>query len=358
MDKAKKNKSGGDKFIDYVVKDMIKDIVVEEDFIRFAMPYNEKVYPSQTRIGIIINYYRWFENAVESLWHRETILEDISKMVQHHLDEAYGIPWEDTKEDNTVIPISLKLYDIIVKRLHKLWDKKSLNESKEDEYIDKIVDQLISETSIIKKKRIPRRNKSKWIYWVINPFLDVTVNFNIFWGILRNPYPADTFQKHCMEIYGSTPGQIKDIWDNYSYYLPEIKPEFNDPSKDNHWIDEGINKNLHESTGDKFLDKVVDQLVNETIINVRKKNLSLPFPNIIKIITIQPENIDRYINSRDKKVPMEITFKDFLYHRYPSININQSFTKYCREMYGLTLDESFIVFDEYVKIIKDKIKNL
>ena len=247
MDKSKKNKTGEHKFIDYVVKDMIKDIIVEKDFIDFAMPYNIKPYPSETRTGIVINYYRWFENSVESLWHRETILEDIGRMVQWHFEAAYGIPWGDTKEDNTIMPISLKLYDIIVKKVHKLWDKKSLNESKEDEYIDKIVDQLISETSIIKKKRIPRRNKSKWIYWVINPFLDSAVNFNIFWVILRNPYPGDTFQKHCMEIYGATPSQIKDIWDNYCYYLPEIKPEFNDPSKDNHWIDEGINKNLHES---------------------------------------------------------------------------------------------------------------
>ena len=123
------NIKGSDKFISNVVKDMIKDIVVEEDFIHFAMPYNEKAYPSQNRTGIGINYYRWFENAVESLWHRETILQDIGRMVQHHLGEAYGIPWEDTKEDSTVMPISLKLYDIIVKRLHKLWDKKPLNES-------------------------------------------------------------------------------------------------------------------------------------------------------------------------------------------------------------------------------------
>jgi len=128
LEQFKKDKSGSDKFINNVVKDMIKDIIVEEDFIHFAMPYNEKLYPSQVRTGIVINYYRWFENAVESLWHRETILEDISKMVQHHFGEAYGIPWKDTY-DNTVIPISLKLYDIIVKRLHKLWDKKSLNES-------------------------------------------------------------------------------------------------------------------------------------------------------------------------------------------------------------------------------------
>ena len=124
MDKSKKNKTGEHKFIDYVVKDMIKDIIVEKDFIDFAMPYNIKPYPSETRTGIVINYYRWFENSVESLWHRETILEDIGRMVQWHFEAAYGIPWGDTKEDNTIMPISLKLYDIIVKKVHKLWDKK------------------------------------------------------------------------------------------------------------------------------------------------------------------------------------------------------------------------------------------
>ena len=73
--------------------------------------------------------------------------------------------------------------------------------------------------TLFKEKRTPRRGKSKWLYFVRNPFMDVTPNFTVFLYALIQMDPGEQFQKHCREIYGATPDQIKDIWSSYTYYF-------------------------------------------------------------------------------------------------------------------------------------------
>ena len=79
-----------------------------------------------------------------------------------------------------------------------------------------------------------------------------------------------------------------------------------------------------------YLDKVVDQIVSETRIDYRERG--------------------------------EI-FTPFLPHHYPThfsfhfSSYRSSFTKHCKEVYGLNNDEVNYVWDEYRNIIKDKIEN-
>ena len=75
----------------------------------------------------------------------------------------------------------------------------------------------------------------------------------------------------------------------------------------------------------KFLNKVVDQIVSETEIEVRRrKKYRLPF--------------------------LFYPFHSFLAIKTP-------FFKHCRDVYGLNDDEVGYVWDEYRRIINDKIKN-
>ena len=75
----------------------------------------------------------------------------------------------------------------------------------------------------------------------------------------------------------------------------------------------------------KFLNKVVDQIVSETEIEVgRGKKYRLPF---------------------------------LLYPFYSFLVIKTLFSKHCRDVYGLNDDEVGYVWDEYRRIINDKIKN-
>jgi len=77
----------------------------------------------------------------------------------------------------------------------------------------------------------------------------------------------------------------------------------------------------------RFLDKVVDQIVSETRIDYNELSPTLytPFP--------------------------------YPPHLIPPSSLYSSFTNHCRDVYGLNDDEVRYVWDEYIKIIRDKIKS-
>jgi hypothetical protein len=76
----------------------------------------------------------------------------------------------------------------------------------------------------------------------------------------------------------------------------------------------------------KFLHKVVDQIVRETRIDYDRKVIETPF---------------------------SLTSYPFL---APSFSLS-SFSFHCRDVYGLNYEEMEYVWVEYREIIKDKIKN-
>ena len=80
----------------------------------------------------------------------------------------------------------------------------------------------------------------------------------------------------------------------------------------------------------KFLDKVVDQIVSETRMDYDEKEVSVPFSPLIF------------------SFPFFTPFVPFYF---------SSFTKHCNEVYGLNDDEIEYVWNEYKHIIKDKIEN-
>ena len=80
----------------------------------------------------------------------------------------------------------------------------------------------------------------------------------------------------------------------------------------------------------KFLDKVVDQIVSETMVDYEKERAYTPFfysssiPSLFHLL--------------------------FYHYRSP-------FTKHCKNVYGLNKEETEYVWEEYRRIIKDKIEN-
>jgi hypothetical protein len=82
----------------------------------------------------------------------------------------------------------------------------------------------------------------------------------------------------------------------------------------------------------KFLDKVVDQIVSETMVDYDKERVYTPLTPFPLFYS-----------------PISSSFLSPLL-RLPSI-----FSKHCKEVYGLNDEESEYVWDEYKKIIKDKI---
>ena len=85
----------------------------------------------------------------------------------------------------------------------------------------------------------------------------------------------------------------------------------------------------------KFLDKVLDQLVSETRIDYGMGEIQFPF--------------SIYFLSRS-------SYPFFLFPSIHSLFFSPSFfSKHCKEIYGLNKEETEYVWDEYKEIIKNKI---
>lgn len=258
------------------------------------------------------NFYKGEDQPEESTEYGEHALDYEEKMGKEKITGGSNTSWNDVTNNES---IDNKLFNI--------------NESKEDNYVDKIVDQLIDETYIVKEKRTPRRGKSKWLYFVRNPFMDVTPNFTVFLYALIQMGPGEQFQKHCREIYGATPDQIKDIWSSYTYYLSEIKPEFDTESDTLRKAIEPINEST--SKKQKFLDTVLRDMINQTSIYRSQFD------------------VDTVITPSGNEV--------FNFHLWVKILTPPNYlTNYMRDTYGLIDEEIYHVWLRYKDIMLDRIK--
>ena len=96
----------------------------------------------------------------------------------------------------------------------------------------------------------------------------------------------------------------------------------------------------------EFLNKVVNQIISETIIDYEKGEIQFPFgfPSFNKTM----------IYTIDFHVTMELFSNSSFSVALPSFS---SFAYHCIEVYGLNDDEVDYVWDEYRNIIIDKIES-
>jgi hypothetical protein len=131
-------------------------------------------------------------------------------------------------------------YEKIIKNKIK---NKPLNESTEDNALNKIVDQLVGESKIDYEENV-----------VYPPYPSHLAPYNLY-----PPYYYDTpdlFTIHCRNIYGLTEPEIEYVWEEYKQIITDK-----------------IHKSLNESTNyysdfdeDSFIIRTVNQMVKETKI--------------------------------------------------------------------------------------------
>lgn len=88
----------------------------------------------------------------------------------------------------------------------------------------------------------------------------------------------------------------------------------------------------------RYLDKVVEYMVNSTILDYEKKIITFPFS-----LFSSPS----FYSSLSSLLPSSFSFSVPTY----------SFEIYCKNTFGLTEEEIEYVFKRYRDIIKDKIEN-
>ena len=86
----------------------------------------------------------------------------------------------------------------------------------------------------------------------------------------------------------------------------------------------------------KFLNKVVDQIISETIMDYDMEEIQFPFSS-------RPSSFVRLL-FRSRLLP------------FRSSPLS-SLSDHCKDVYGLNEEETMYVWKEYIQIIKDKIEN-
>ena len=185
-------------------------------------------------------------------------------------------------------------------------------------FLDKVVDQIVSETRI--------NNENRRLY---TPYLSSSLQTtSLFFSLLPLPFNLflsffTSFSTHCKDVYGLKDEQeIRYVWDKYKQII-----------KDKFYPKDTIN----ESTIDnRFLDKVVDQIISETEIDYDKERIyTLSFPPF------------------DFLSPLSSFYLAIFSLHPPS-----SFSDHCKDVYGLKdKQEIKYVWKEYMKIIKSKKKS-
>ena len=85
----------------------------------------------------------------------------------------------------------------------------------------------------------------------------------------------------------------------------------------------------------KFLNKVIDQIVSETMVNHETERIKVPFRHLSYSFTLH--------------------FQLSSFSARKTSVLLSSFSRHCKEIYGLDKDEVGYVWDEYVQIFRDKI---
>ena len=187
-------------------------------------------------------------------------------------------------------------------------------DSRRKKYIDKVIDFLLRDTNIDYED-----NHIEFPFFPMYRLFINEENLGYF-------YHKKRFDKYCMEQYGLTEEETFYVWTIYSYSIG-----MNIRTKG------GTEKyrfgSLNESDDRRknFLDKVVEFLVKDTIIDYGDNHIDLPFFPMYRLY-ISDENLEYHYFHKDR------------------------FNKYCRDHYGLTEEETFYVWAIYIDMIKEKIK--
>ena len=182
------------------------------------------------------------------------------------------------------------------------------------DFLDKVVKQVVGETIIdVAQNRISMPQGGS-IYTLSG-----------YHTVLFLKIPLYDFFNHCKEVYGLTMDEIHYVW---SIYRNIIKDKIEDVEQEP----------LNESTGHKFLDKVVERLIDETSIDYVKGEMIIPFTSAIMLLI--------------HFIGMGREMMENPFYTIPS------FSRHCRDVYGLTNPEIIYVWKEYKNIITNKVYDM
>jgi hypothetical protein len=201
---------------------------------------------------------------------------------------------------------NLVLFTQLKKEIEGKMGRSNINESVEinNRFLDKVVESLIGGTSIVPKLQMI-------VYPSIN-FYSSRMSL-----LLPSKVFYNEFSDYCEKHYGTTSDEFDIIWKKYSKIMFDK-------------FDKG--ENILKESDDRrknYLDKVLEFILSDTHIT---SYTSWEWVNI------------------------EVPFTDLQYSRMRHFDLF-NFVNYCRDNYGLTKDESYSVWEDYINEINQTLIN-
>jgi len=246
----------------------------------------------------------------------ENIISEPKSNFGKYVISNYGVDETEYKEIYAmymgIIASRLEDHDENVNHLY-------LHESTEDKFLDTIVSQLVDETEIDYDNGIPHISAfpDPDFSMDISFYLNKDLSQNLFGEMFKN------FWRHCRNVYGLTDPEIQKVW---WVYKTEVLKKIE-------W-----NGSLNESTEDNFLDKIVNQLVDETIIEDDQYDIAVAYPSWRTDEGFWGEGV-----AVDLLLNVDKNNTNFFQFNY-----------YVNNMYGLDEDEIDYVWDQYRSGVWDK----
>jgi hypothetical protein len=198
------------------------------------------------------------------------------------------------------------LFTQLKKEIEGKMGRSNINESVEinNRFIDKVVESLIGDTKII-------RTLGTILYPPVNfhsPHTSLLLPSKVFYN---------EFSDYCEKHYGTTSDEFDIVWKKYSKIM------FDKFDKGEIILKESDDRRKN------YLDKVLEFILSDTHITFHK--------------------IFNFLN-------IEVPFVDLQYSRIRHFD-REDFFDYCRDNYGLTKDESYSVWEDYINEINQILIN-
>ena len=190
-------------------------------------------------------------------------------------------------------------------------------------FLDKVVEFLVKDTKVDYDNR-----KLFFPFTYTRSLRQNSNNLTSFHKLLFDTYiPMDYFVEYIEEIYGITStDEIEYVWEKYKVIMNNIV--FGKDTSPLYF-------NESDDRKQKYLDKILEWFVRDTIINYETGIIYYPFSSIGPTGKRLPSYFDNLKNKLSMTFPSDIHI-------------------YCRDTYGLTPDETKYIWDEYKKIIRDR----
>ena len=306
------------KIIDWLVSD------TDVGGLWFNPPYKTGLIHSENSITLFSLYKQTF-----NLLKHVTDEEEVKFVIQMNYfkrfcKEQYGL----TEEEITYV------WEGYMKNLYESEKYNSLNESddKRQKYLDKVINWMVEDTAIDWKEERVRF-----------PYLsDYNFGFSqIPFSTLGGP-PTTPVIEYCKYRYGLLSDEIDYVW---GFYKDIILDKYEKESKLRDFNDINFYDMMNESEDKKqvYLDKIVDWLVRDTEVNVKQGWINPPY---------------YYPGSSAGRTGFRLlyghTFGLLKNTSYSGLDTQLIyFNGYCKNNYGLTEDETTIVWRQYMRKLYD-----